>query len=446
MYGFIYSIFLYLIISVTLVFVPLVDAKEVEKSSVPTTTADVTSPLEVLELMVKPLTVEELEIEVEGWLGLLKAKVREISAAEISSRQQKAGGTVAQSDGTEEVAEQRSEQRSRALEHLNELHAQRTALIDRVKLVVAEFKTKGGDEKKVELYKKYTTAVSGIKVDVSDAQAAWVTIYGWLTSEEGGIRWIKNISMFIFIVIAFFVLSRLLSKALSKALEVSGRVPELLMNFLVSGIRRLVIIIGVIVGLAALEVNIGPLMAVIGAAGFVIAFALQDSLSNFASGILILLYHPFDVGDVVEAGGVSGSVNSMNLLSTHIRTFDNKLMIVPNNDIWGGVITNATGTDKRRVDMVFGIGYADDIDKAQHILEGIVSAHKLVLEDPQPVVCVHELADSSVNFICRPWVQTEDYWTVYWDVTRSVKERFDEQGVSIPFPQRDVHVYNETSM
>ncbi|MCP4410540.1 MAG: mechanosensitive ion channel family protein [Gammaproteobacteria bacterium] len=446
MYKFICSIFLYLIISVTLVFVPLVDAKEVEKSSVPTTTADVTSPLEVLELMVKPLTVEELGIEVEGWLGLLKAKVREVSVTEISSRQQKAGETVAQSDSAGEVAEQIAGQRSRALEHLNELHAQRTALIDRVKLVVAEFKTKGGDEKKVELYNKYTTAVSGRKVDVSDAQAAWVTIYGWLTSEEGGIRWIKNISMFIFIVIAFFVLSRLLSKALSKALEVSGRVPELLMNFLVSGIRRLVIIIGIIIGLAALEVNIGPLMAVIGAAGFVIAFALQDSLSNFASGILILLYHPFDVGDVVEAGGVSGSVNSMNLLSTHIRTFDNKLMIVPNNDIWGGVITNATGTDKRRVDMVFGIGYADDIDKAQHILEGIVSAHKLVLEDPQPVVCVHELADSSVNFICRPWVQTEDYWTVYWDVTRSVKERFDEQGVSIPFPQRDVHVYNETSM
>ncbi|MEN8132484.1 MAG: mechanosensitive ion channel family protein [Pseudomonadota bacterium] len=430
----------------TLIFVPLVDAKEAEKTSAPITTVDATSPLAYLELMLKPLTVEELEIEVKGWLGLLKAKVREISATEISGRQQKAGESVAQSDIADEAVEQRSEQRSRVLEHLNELHAQRTALIDRVKLVVAEFEAKGGDEKKLELYSKYITAVSGIKVDVSDAQAAWVTIYGWLSSGEGGIRWIKNISMFIFIVIAFFVLAKLLAKALSKALEASGRAPELLKNFLVSGIRRLVIIIGIVVGLAALEVNIGPLMAVIGAAGFVIAFALQDSLSNFASGILILLYHPFDVGDVVEAGGVSGSVNSMNLLSTHIRTFDNKLMIVPNNDIWGGVITNATGTDKRRVDMVFGIGYADDIDKAQHILEGIVSAHKLVLEDPQPVVCVHELADSSVNFICRPWTQTADYWTVYWDVTRSVKERFDEQGVSIPFPQRDVHVYNKTSV
>jgi small conductance mechanosensitive channel len=350
-----------------------------------------------------------------------------------------------QSDIADPAAEQRSERRSRALETLNQLHAQRTVLIDRVKLVVAEFEAKGGDKKKVELHSKYITAVSGVKVDVSDAQAAWVTIYGWLTSAEGGIRWIKNISMFIFIVIGFFVLAKMLAKALLKALEASARAPELLKNFLVSGIRRLVIIIGIIVGLAALEVNIGPLMAVIGAAGFVIAFALQDSLSNFASGILILLYHPFDVGDVVEAGGVSGSVNSVNLLFTHIRTFDNKLMIVPNNDIWGGVITNATGTDKRRVDMVFGIGYADDIDKVQQILEEIVSVHALVLKDPQPVVCVHELADSSVNFICRPWTRTADYWTVYWDVTRSVKQRFDEQGISIPFPQRDVHVYNETS-
>jgi len=204
--------------------------------------------------------------------------------------------------------------------------------------------------------------------------------------------------------------------------------------------RRLVLAVGVIIGLAALEVNIGPLLAVIGAAGFVIAFALQDSLGNFASGILIMVFKPFDVGDLVEVGGVLGKVKSMNLLSVLIHTPDNKAVIIPNNNIWSDTITNVTGTDSRRVDLVFGIGYGDDIETAQNIMEQVVSEHPLVLKDPAPVVRVHALADSSVNFVCRPWVKTDDYWDVYWDVTRAVKERFDAGGVSIPFPQQDIHV------
>ena len=196
-------------------------------------------------------------------------------------------------------------------------------------------------------------------------------------------------------------------------------------------------------GLAALDIDVSPVLAAIGGAAFVVAFALQGTLSNFASGVLILTYRPFDVGDVVDAGGVSGKVESMNLVSTHILTFDNKLMVVPNNKIWGDVITNATGTSQRRVDMVFGIGYSDDIDKAQAILEKIVGNHEKVLKTPEAVIKVHELADSSVNFVWRPWVRTADYWTVYWDITRQVKSEFDKNGVSIPFPQRDLHVYQE---
>jgi small conductance mechanosensitive channel len=186
-------------------------------------------------------------------------------------------------------------------------------------------------------------------------------------------------------------------------------------------------------------------LAAIGAAGFVVAFALQDTLSNVASGLLILAYRPFDVGDVVEAADTAGVVEAVSLFSTHIRTFDNKLVIVPNNDIWEGTITNATESDTRRVDMVFGIGYDDDVGKAKEILETVVKEHELVLDEPAPVVQLHELADSSVNFVCRPWARTGDYWTVYWDVTRAVKETFDRSGISIPFPQRDVHVYQETA-
>jgi small conductance mechanosensitive channel len=153
------------------------------------------------------------------------------------------------------------------------------------------------------------------------------------------------------------------------------------------------------------------------------------------------MYRPYDVGQVIEAAGMKGKVDSMNLVSTTIKTFDNQIVIVPNGEIWGGVITNVTGSDTRRVDMKFGISYSDDIAKAAKILEEIVSSHELVLKDPEPVVRLHELGDSSVNFVCRPWAKTADYWTVYWDVTRSVKERFDAEGVTIPFPQRDVHIH-----
>ena len=199
--------------------------------------------------------------------------------------------------------------------------------------------------------------------------------------------------------------------------------------------------IGLIWALSALEFSVAPLLAIVGAAGIVIAFAMQDSLSNFAAGFMILFFRPFDINDSVDAGGVQGTVRSMNLVSTTIRTFDNKLMIVPNSKIWNEVITNATGVTQRRVDMVFGIGYDDDIDRAQSILEEIVTSHPLVLKIPEPNIKLNELADSSINFICRPWVLTSDYWEVYWDVTKDVKKCFDKADIGIPYPQQDVHLY-----
>jgi len=202
--------------------------------------------------------------------------------------------------------------------------------------------------------------------------------------------------------------------------------------------------VGFVVALSMLEINVGPLLAAIGAAGFIIGFALQGTLSNFAAGIMILIYRPYDVGDFVDIGGTFGTVDAMTIVSTTLMTLDNQKVVVPNNMIWGDKITNVTGTDKRRVDMVFGIGYSDDIAKAQRILEEILVDHEAILKDPEPVVKVHELADSSVNFVVRPWVKTENYWNVYWDITKTVKLRFDDEGISIPFPQRDVHVYNNS--
>jgi small conductance mechanosensitive channel len=265
-----------------------------------------------------------------------------------------------------------------------------------------------------------------------------------LTSSQGGIRWGVNALQFVGIVFAFVIGGRIARKATERGMRMSKGASNLMRDFVAKMVQRVVVALGLILGLSALEVNIGPVLAVVGAAGFVIAFALQDTLGNFASGIMILVYRPFDVGDVVDVAGVSGTVSALTIVSTTIKTFDNKIMIVPNNSVWQNVITNATGSPTRRVDLVFGIGYQDDIDKAQRILEDVVREHPLTLDEPAPTIKVHELGDSSVNFICRPWVKTADYWSVYWDVTRTVKQRFDAEGVSIPFPQRDVHLYSET--
>lgn len=351
-------------------------------------------------------------------------------------------GTAATREKLDEAVTRRNEERTNLLAYLTELRGQQTALIDRTNLAIDAFELKGGAVEEVEEYRQYVAAVAGLEVDVTDVSATWVTISGWLLSEEGGLRWLKNISLFVVIVLVAMFLARLVGKAIEKVMARSQQTSQLLGDFLVTTSRRLVLAIGILIGLAALEVNIGPLLAVIGAAGFVIAFALQDSLGNFASGILIMVFKPFDVGDQVEIGGVLGNVQSMNLLSVLIRTPDNKAVIIPNNNVWSDTITNVTGTDSRRVDLEFGIGYEDDIETAQNIMEQVVSEHPLVLKDPAPVIRVHALADSSVNFVCRPWVKTGDYWEVYWSLTRTVKERFDQGGVSIPFPQRDIHIIN----
>ncbi|MDH3901512.1 MAG: mechanosensitive ion channel family protein, partial [Gammaproteobacteria bacterium] len=340
----------------------------------------------------------------------------------------------------QKAADAAAESRNDLLKYLTGLREQQTALVDRTNVAIDDYERKGGVAEEVEEYRKYISAVSAIEVDVSDARATWTMASGWLLSEEGGLRLLKNISAFVLIVLVAMFLARLISRALKKVMARSRQTSRLLGDFLVVTVRRLVIGIGILIGLAAMEINVGPLLAVIGAAGFVIAFALQNSLGNFASGILIMVFRPFDVGDLVEVGGILGKVQSMNLLSILIHTPDNKSVIIPNNNVWSDAITNVTGTDTRRVDLVFGIAYDDDMEKAQQIMEQVVSENAMVLKDPEPVIRVHELADSSVNFVCRPWVKTEDYWEAYWALTRAVKERFDREGISIPFPQRDVHM------
>jgi small conductance mechanosensitive channel len=332
--------------------------------------------------------------------------------------------------------------KAKLLAGINRLREEQSALTDRFTVVTAALKEKGGD---IAEYEQYVTAMSGLKVDVKDMSATRAILIGWLKSPEGGLKWARSIMSFIVILVAAKILSLVLGSITQRAIAMNKQCSELLQHFFVNVVRKAVFIIGIIVALSMLGVNIGPLVAGIGAMGFIIGFALQGTLGNFAAGLMILLHRPYDVGDVICTSGVTGFVKSMNLNTTTIKTFDNQIVVVPNGSIWGDNIINVTGSDTRRVDMVFGIGYGDDADKAQAILEDIVTSHKLVLDDPEPNIKMHELADSSVNFVCRPWTQTSDYWTVYWDITRAVKERFDAEGVSIPFPQRDVHIIPEST-
>jgi small conductance mechanosensitive channel len=250
--------------------------------------------------------------------------------------------------------------------------------------------------------------------------------------------------LFLVILLVFNVLAAILGRVTRATVASSKlKISSLLRDFFVTVVTKTVFLVGVLIAISTIGIDIGPLLAGVGVLGFIIGFALQGTLSNFAAGIMILLYRPYDVGDVVNAAGVLGKVDSMSLVSTTILTPDNQKVIVPNNSIWGGVITNITAMPNRRVDLTIGVGYGDDLDRTQEILMEVVKAHSLVLQDPEPVVKVTNLGESSVDFVVRPWSKTSDYWTVYWDLTKSIKQRLDQEGISIPFPQRDVHVIGD---
>lgn len=201
-----------------------------------------------------------------------------------------------------------------------------------------------------------------------------------------------------------------------------------------------VLAIMVVAAINKLGVETTSFVAILGAAGLAIGLALQGSLSNFASGVMLVIFRPFVVGDYIEAGGVSGSVEEIQIFVTQLLTPDRKFVIVPNAKITSDVIVNYTKKDVRRVDMVFGIGYDDDIRKAREIIKQVLGADERVLKDPEPMIAVSELADSSVNFVVRPFVKTADYWDVKFEMTEKIKMAFDDNDITIPFPQRDVHM------
>ncbi|MFC3024947.1 small-conductance mechanosensitive channel MscS [Vibrio zhugei] len=247
-----------------------------------------------------------------------------------------------------------------------------------------------------------------------------------------------NIIWAILILFVGNIAVRLVANSVGKLMK-KRRMDKAVIDFVHAIVRYLLFILVLIAALGKLGVQTASVVAVIGAAGLAVALALQGSLSNFAAGVLIVAFRPFKSGDYVEVGGIAGSVSSIQIFQTILNSPDNKMIVVPNSSIIGGPITNYSRHKIRRIDLMIGVSYNADLRQTRKVLKDLLESDDRVLKDPAVTVEVHTLADSSVNFVVRPWVKTEEYWPVYWDMMLRIKETLDENGIEIPFPQMDVH-------
>ncbi|MCB1227823.1 MAG: mechanosensitive ion channel family protein [Verrucomicrobiales bacterium] len=384
------------------------------------------TPSDQLDIALKPMTKAQLEKVAATWQGLLETKAREIATTQIELQ----GATDNATRGPLQ-------------QQLDQLQLSKTTILDRFDHVLSALEERQGD---VTDYRRYAAAQGGITLTANDARTAWTTLRSWLKADEGGMKWAILVGKFLGVFLLFWIAAVIAGKTIHEVTRRQHHLSGLMKRFIDKMARRAILFVGLLVALATVGVNLGALVALVGGGAFILGFALQDTLSNFANGIMLLIYRPFDVGDAVEINGISGNVEAVSLVSTTLCSFDNKIILVPNKEVWGQTIINMTGNRERRVDLMFGIGYDDDADAAMAILRNLTAAHPAVLKEPATVIRMHELGDSSVNLICRPWTKTADYWTVHWDLTEQVKKAFDEAGIEFPFPQRDVHLYHaETS-
>jgi small conductance mechanosensitive channel len=383
--------------------------------------------LDELQLLVTPLTLEQLSREAEEWQEIVQASMSRVASLKVAAM------------NTE------GEQVAQIHELINDLSTERLELIGKFDLILDSMESKGADPELVAGYRNYISGALASEFQATDFKTILSRFFDWTTSADGGLSVLIRIAIAIGLLFLLIITARFVRALAARAVRRISHLSQLMQDFLLKVTFWLTFAIGIMIVLSVLGVNITPLFAVLGGASFILAFAMQETLGNLAAGLMIMINKPFDVGDLIDTNGVIGEVEAVSIVSTTVRTLDNQVVILPNSQVWGSIITNVTVSPVRRVDMVFGIGYGDDIDTATQVLERLVRDHPLVLDEPEPRIAVHELADSSVNFVCRPWTKTENYWDVYWDITRQAKEGFDQAGVSIPFPQRDVHLFQQSS-
>lgn len=402
------------------------DAANADKPTVPQEILAPDIAIDELALRLTPLTIAELAAAAEAWRDIVKDKTEELVSVQIAANN-------AKDDDNDAAAEQ-------AREQLAKLAEARGALFDRYSTVVNSWEKKGGNEDAIAEFRAYRNSIIVEETRTADFETLMARALAWSTAEDGGIALAISIAVILAALFALLFVARIIRRMVRKYIVRVPNLSKLLQVFLVGLIYWIVLAFGLMIVLSALGVDISPVFALIGGASFILAFAFQDTLGNLASGLMIMINRPFDEGEYVDIGGVAGTVKSVSIVATTVTTPDNQVIVIPNKNVWGNVITNVTTSETRRVDLTFGIGYDDDIETAHRVLEEVVSAHPLVLKDPAPVIRVGTLGASSVDFIVRPWTKTVDYWTVYWDLTRQVKEAFDAAGVSIPYPQQDLHI------
>jgi small conductance mechanosensitive channel len=380
--------------------------------------------LNELEIRLVPMTRSELAALAARWQSIVKRKSEEIVAAQI---------TVARSNGVG-VEQER--------DRLARLADERRVLVDRFLLVLNGLEAKGATPEVISEYRAYVDALVDKTIEVSDLRTILAATGAWLTSEDDGVALATKALIALCSLYGLVLFARIVRRLAKRHLRKLPKISSLLQTFLAGLVYWVVLAAGLVVVLSLLGVKGTPLLALFGGASVIIGLALQDTLGNFAKGLMIMINRPFDEGDYVDIGGIVGTIRSVNIIATTITTFDNRVVVIPNQQVWEGVVTNLTAQDTRRVDLVFSIGYHDDIQLAIQVLGEAVAEHPLTLEEPAPTIAVTALADSAIEILCGAWTRSDDYWTVYRGLLADVKARFDAAGITIPYPQRDVHVHN----
>lgn len=403
-----------------------VDQEAVTQNSI--TTKNPAIPVEELKLLIKPLNLEELKSESESWMPLLRSKVQEISDEEIILRRQS--------------SDLDKDRKKYLLEDVTKLQLQQTRLIERFNVVLDEIDAKGGDTKS---YRQYISAVSGVALDITDAKGLSVRFLSWLKSPGGGIRLALGVLKIMMILLASIITANLAVKFIKPILNKLDWISVLFREFIVMMLKRGILAIGVLVALTSVGISLVPLLTLIGGVSFVLAFALQDNLGNFASGLMLLINKPFDVGDEIQVAGYWAFVDSISLANTKLKGFDGSMITLPNNTIWGGDIINLTHSDIRKHSITIYVKFTQDLEQIYEMWMKITSSHPKVLQTPSPSFFPwNGHYEYYIAAGLTAWSTTDDYWGVYVELLKELQKQVQARGIEMATPIQELKLSNSS--
>jgi small conductance mechanosensitive channel len=359
------------------------------------------------------------ETQVAGSPGVVNTQQK------LEQQEQRLEKTMEQLENSADAEE---EAKNKLVVTVTELQAQLTAIVNRFNVILDELEKKGG---KAEVYRQYVKAVSTVELDTKDTEGMGLRLLGWAKSEEGGMRWASNSGKFLSVLVVSMIVAQILGTILSLLLSKFDGISFLLRNFIVMSVKRGGIVLGFLLALTALEVSLGPIIALLGGLSFVLAFALQSNLGNLASGLMIMTYKPFDVGDEIKIGGLWGWVDSITLANIKLRGFGGQIFNVPNNTVWGDTIENLTTGKTRKIQMSFRVSFDQDLKVVEKLLLDIMKSHPQVLETPAPSTFVFSIEDYYISVYLGGWAKTSEFWDVHADIIRIIQERFNTAGIDL---------------